>query len=68
MDPVGKDREKLFHLFDEKCGRKLLKRGMLSQHVTTIDEDFVLLLMRDYGKILTKEGRKNDKLVGERLG
>ncbi len=36
--------------------------------VTTSDEAFTLFIMRrDYNKIPTKEDRKKDKLVGERL-
>jgi len=46
---------------------KALKGGTFSKVVTTSDKAFALFIMRVYDKIPTREDRKKEKLVGERL-
>jgi len=45
----------------------LFNGGMFSKHVTISDEPLTLFVMRDYDKIPSKDHRKKDKLMGERL-
>jgi len=73
-DIAEKDREMQFCFFCEIVGcvnltwkEKSLQGGTFSKLVRTSDEAFMLFIMWDYDKIPTKDDRKEDKLVGERL-
>jgi len=73
-DLADNDSKMLFHFLHEIVGcvnlmwkEKSLKGGTLSKLVTTSDKAFSFFIMRDCDKIPTKEDRKKDKLVGERL-
>jgi len=73
-DLAEKGREMLLHFFHEIVGyvklmwkEKSLKGETISKGVKTSDEAFAFYIMREYDRIPTKEDRKKDKLVGERL-
>ncbi len=68
------DMQMLFCFFHEIVGcvnlmwkEKSLKGGTFSNVVTTSDEAFAFIIMRDYAKITTKEDRKQVKLAGKNL-
>jgi len=45
---------------------KILKGGQLSKHVTTLNEAFILFVMKDYDEITTKEERKKGQMGGRK--